>query len=193
VVSFCTGGIRCEKAALWMVNDGMDNVLQLDGGILGYFEEVGGEATKAAASCSTSVALDAELADGRPAAARPQRVLTALLSAAAWRLLLATKAAEHGLGSTIRGLNLPWGISIPPPSLAAAPAAPMQGDPVTEKRLMIPLSILDLAPVCEGSDTTAAFANMLDWRSTPMRWATAATGWPNTTTCPASPVPPPPC
>ncbi len=43
VVSFCTGGIRCEKAALWMHNDGMDNVLQLEGGILGYFEEVGGE------------------------------------------------------------------------------------------------------------------------------------------------------
>jgi len=43
VVSFCTGGIRCEKAALWMRADGMDNVLQLDGGILGYFEAVGGE------------------------------------------------------------------------------------------------------------------------------------------------------
>lgn len=42
VVSFCTGGIRCEKAALWMRADGMDNVLQLDGGILGYFEAVGG-------------------------------------------------------------------------------------------------------------------------------------------------------
>ena len=42
VVSFCTGGIRCEKAALWMRQDGMDNVLQLDGGILGYFEHVGG-------------------------------------------------------------------------------------------------------------------------------------------------------
>jgi len=42
VVSFCTGGIRCEKAALWLQVDGMDNVLQLDGGILGYFEQVGG-------------------------------------------------------------------------------------------------------------------------------------------------------
>ena len=42
VVSFCTGGIRCEKAALWMQADGMRNVLQLDGGILGYFEQVGG-------------------------------------------------------------------------------------------------------------------------------------------------------
>lgn len=42
VVSFCTGGIRCEKAALWMHAEGMDNVLQLDGGILGYFDRVGG-------------------------------------------------------------------------------------------------------------------------------------------------------
>jgi len=42
VVSFCTGGIRCEKAALWMRAQGLDNVLQLDGGILGYFEAVGG-------------------------------------------------------------------------------------------------------------------------------------------------------
>lgn len=42
VVSFCTGGIRCEKAALWLRADGMDNVVQLDGGILGYFEQVGG-------------------------------------------------------------------------------------------------------------------------------------------------------
>ena len=42
VVSYCTGGIRCEKAALWMRDAGMDNVLQLDGGILGYFEAVGG-------------------------------------------------------------------------------------------------------------------------------------------------------
>lgn len=42
VVSFCTGGIRCEKAALHLQADGMDNLLQLDGGILGYFEQVGG-------------------------------------------------------------------------------------------------------------------------------------------------------
>ncbi|GAB6197205.1 sulfurtransferase [Lysobacter xanthus] len=42
VVSFCTGGIRCEKAARWLADEGMPNVLQLDGGILGYFEKVGG-------------------------------------------------------------------------------------------------------------------------------------------------------
>ena len=62
VVSFCTGGIRCEKAALWMVNDGMDNVLQLDGGILGYFEEVGGEGYEGRCFVfDERVALDAEL------------------------------------------------------------------------------------------------------------------------------------
>ena len=42
VVSFCTGGIRCEKAAIYMREVGVQNVLQLDGGILKYFEETGG-------------------------------------------------------------------------------------------------------------------------------------------------------
>jgi UPF0176 protein len=41
VVSFCTGGIRCEKANLLMQKMGLSNTLQLDGGILKYFEEVG--------------------------------------------------------------------------------------------------------------------------------------------------------
>lgn len=43
VVSFCTGGIRCEKAALWMQGAGYGDVLQLDGGILNYFEQVGAD------------------------------------------------------------------------------------------------------------------------------------------------------
>lgn len=43
VVTFCTGGIRCEKAAIYMKNVGYDSVYQLDGGILKYFEEVGGD------------------------------------------------------------------------------------------------------------------------------------------------------
>jgi UPF0176 protein len=42
VVSFCTGGIRCEKAAIHMREVGIDRVYQLEGGILKYFEEVGG-------------------------------------------------------------------------------------------------------------------------------------------------------
>ena len=43
VVSYCTGGIRCEKAALLMAAAGVANVLQLDGGILRYFEKTGGK------------------------------------------------------------------------------------------------------------------------------------------------------
>jgi UPF0176 protein len=42
VVSYCTGGIRCEKAALFMREAGLEHVFQLDGGILKYFEETGG-------------------------------------------------------------------------------------------------------------------------------------------------------
>jgi UPF0176 protein len=42
IVTFCTGGIRCEKAAIHMKNIGYDSVYQLEGGILKYFEEVGG-------------------------------------------------------------------------------------------------------------------------------------------------------
>ncbi len=42
VVMFCTGGIRCEKAGPYMEREGFENILQLDGGILKYFQECGG-------------------------------------------------------------------------------------------------------------------------------------------------------
>lgn len=42
IVTFCTGGIRCEKAAPYMKSLGYEDVWQLDGGILKYFEECGG-------------------------------------------------------------------------------------------------------------------------------------------------------
>jgi len=42
VVTYCTGGIRCEKAAAWMLQAGFKEVYQLDGGILNYFEQCGG-------------------------------------------------------------------------------------------------------------------------------------------------------
>ncbi|MET4579724.1 sulfurtransferase [Ottowia thiooxydans] len=42
VVSFCTGGIRCEKAAILMQEAGLEHVFQLEGGILKYFEETDG-------------------------------------------------------------------------------------------------------------------------------------------------------
>ena len=42
VVSFCTGGIRCEKAALYLREAGLTHVWQLEGGILKYIEDTGG-------------------------------------------------------------------------------------------------------------------------------------------------------
>lgn len=42
VVTFCTGGIRCEKAAPFLVREGFSEVYQLEGGILKYFELCGG-------------------------------------------------------------------------------------------------------------------------------------------------------
>lgn len=42
IVMFCTGGVRCEKASHVLLQDGYRQVYQLDGGILKYFEKVGG-------------------------------------------------------------------------------------------------------------------------------------------------------
>ena len=41
IVTFCTGGIRCEKAAPHLIKEGYKNVYQLDGGVLDYFKDVG--------------------------------------------------------------------------------------------------------------------------------------------------------
>jgi len=40
VAMFCTGGIRCEKASVYLKNNGFKNVFQLKGGILGYLEKI---------------------------------------------------------------------------------------------------------------------------------------------------------
>ncbi len=41
VVTFCTGGIRCEKAAALLLKNAFSDVHQLHGGILRYFEKCG--------------------------------------------------------------------------------------------------------------------------------------------------------
>ncbi len=41
IVMFCTGGIRCEKAGPLMQDKGFQQIFQLDGGILKYFETCG--------------------------------------------------------------------------------------------------------------------------------------------------------
>ena len=43
MVTFCTGGIRCEKAAPWMLEQGFQEVYQIEGGVLNYFERTGGK------------------------------------------------------------------------------------------------------------------------------------------------------
>ena len=43
LVMFCTGGIRCEKAGPFMEEEGFNEIYQLDGGILRYFEDCGGD------------------------------------------------------------------------------------------------------------------------------------------------------
>ncbi len=71
VVSFCTGGIRCEKAAIHMQAIGIERVYQLEGGILKYFEEVGGAHYRG--DCFVFDEREALGADLQPAAGRLHR------------------------------------------------------------------------------------------------------------------------
>ena len=43
VVTYCTGGIKCEKASAFLLENGFENVYQLHGGIIKHGLEVGGE------------------------------------------------------------------------------------------------------------------------------------------------------
>ena len=54
VVTYCTGGVRCEKATVAMMDAGFTDVYQLDGGILRYFEECGGSGGGCAEEATTS-------------------------------------------------------------------------------------------------------------------------------------------
>jgi UPF0176 protein len=64
---FCTGGIRCEKAAALMLELGFEEVYQLEGGILRYLEETSTESNRWRGECfvfDTRVAVDRDLAEG---------------------------------------------------------------------------------------------------------------------------------
>jgi UPF0176 protein len=43
VAMFCTGGIRCEKASAYLLDQGFEQVYHLEGGILKYLEQVPAE------------------------------------------------------------------------------------------------------------------------------------------------------
>ena len=51
VAMFCTGGIRCEKASAYMAQHGVEEVYQLDGGILQYLEDVPEDASRWHGEC----------------------------------------------------------------------------------------------------------------------------------------------
>ncbi len=40
IAMFCTGGIRCEKATVYLEKKGFNNVYQLKGGIINYFKKI---------------------------------------------------------------------------------------------------------------------------------------------------------
>ncbi len=51
VAMFCTGGIRCEKASAFMLQEGFEEVYHLKGGILKYLEQVSEDDSKWQGGC----------------------------------------------------------------------------------------------------------------------------------------------
>jgi UPF0176 protein len=67
VAMFCTGGIRCEKASSYLLEQGFEAVFHLRGGILKYLEEVPREKSSWEGECfvfDERVAVDHDLARG---------------------------------------------------------------------------------------------------------------------------------
>ena len=51
IAMYCTGGIRCEKASAFMLQEGFGEIYHLKGGILKYLEEVPAEESKWRGEC----------------------------------------------------------------------------------------------------------------------------------------------
>ena len=67
VAMYCTGGIRCEKAAALLLQLGFREVCQLEGGILNYLEQVEPSDNRWTGECfvfDSRVAVDRDLAEG---------------------------------------------------------------------------------------------------------------------------------
>ena len=68
IAMFCTGGIRCEKASSYMLENGFKEVYHLQGGILKYLEEVPKENSLWQGECfvfDQRIAVTNELKEGR--------------------------------------------------------------------------------------------------------------------------------
>jgi UPF0176 protein len=89
VAMYCTGGIRCEKTAPWMRSLGLD-VLQLEGGILNYFQQLQNATKDAQADWQgecfvfdNRIALDSSLQE---APTTPEQVFDEQHADEAWRM-----------------------------------------------------------------------------------------------------------
>ncbi|MEO8308516.1 MAG: RluA family pseudouridine synthase [Pseudomonadota bacterium] len=95
IVMFCTGGIRCEKAGPYMESQGFRNVLQLDGGILKYFEECGGAHYRGECFVfDQRVGIDPALQESD--------------AAQCFKCLSPLTAAEQGDARYVAGVSCPW-------------------------------------------------------------------------------------
>jgi UPF0176 protein len=95
VAMYCTGGIRCDKTAPWLRELGLE-VLQLDGGILNYFQQLPDAQRDWDGECfvfDNRVALDTGL---RETATTPQQVFDPSHPDEAWRLQRALRLDDAG-------------------------------------------------------------------------------------------------
>ena len=95
VAMYCTGGIRCDKTAPWLRELGLE-VYQLDGGILGYFQQLPDADRDWQGECfvfDNRVALDTRL---RETATTAEQVFDPAHADEAWRLQRARRLDEAG-------------------------------------------------------------------------------------------------
>jgi UPF0176 protein len=95
VAMYCTGGIRCDKTAPWLRDLGLE-VYQLDGGILGYFQQLPDADRDWQGECfvfDNRVALDTRL---RETATTAEQVFDPSHADEAWRLRRARRLDEAG-------------------------------------------------------------------------------------------------
>ncbi|MFV2090977.1 MAG: rhodanese-related sulfurtransferase, partial [Pseudomonadales bacterium] len=67
VAMFCTGGIRCEKASAYLLEQGFEEVYQLEGGILKYLETVAPDRNRWQGECfvfDQRVSVGSDLSEG---------------------------------------------------------------------------------------------------------------------------------
>ena len=119
VVSYCTGGIRCEKAALVMQDLGLDHCYQLDGGILQYFEDTAGAAPGWRGQCfvfDERGSVDAHLTPGMAAvsmACAATASASATPSATATATATATASASATATATATATTAPTASPMP--------------------------------------------------------------------------------